>query len=54
MDSTELRGKLYRAGTSSFDIHNPMQALTSLILLTCELVSADRVALFDVDKTEGG
>ena len=54
MESTELRGKLYRAATSSFNIHNPMQALTSLVLLTCELISADRAALFDFDTTEAG
>jgi len=54
MESTELRGNLYQAATSSFDINNPMQALTSLLLLTCELVSADRAALYDVDKTDGG
>ncbi|MCJ7568095.1 MAG: GAF domain-containing protein, partial [Anaerolineales bacterium] len=51
MESTELRGKLYRAATSSFDIHNPMQALTNLLLLTCELVSVDRAALYDIDNT---
>ena len=51
MESTELRGKLYQAATSSFDIHNPMQALTNLLLLTCELVSVDRAALYDIDNT---
>jgi len=54
MESTELRGNLYQAATSSFDINNPMQALTNLLLLTCELVSADRAALFDVDTTDAG
>jgi len=54
MESTELRGNLYQAATSSFDINNPMQALTSLLLLTCELVSADRAALYDVDNIEAG
>ena len=54
MESADLRGKLYRAATSSFDIHNPMRALTNLLLLTCELVSADRAALYDVDTPEAG
>ena len=52
MGSPELRGKLYQAATGSFDIHNPMQALTSLLLLTCDLVTADRAALYDVDQNE--
>jgi PAS domain S-box-containing protein len=52
MDIENLRGNLYEAATTSLDIHNPMQALTTLLEVTCELIGADRAALYELDEVE--
>jgi signal transduction histidine kinase len=49
----QLRGSLYQAATSSFDIHNPMQALTGLLQVTCELLGTERAALFELNEEQG-
>jgi PAS domain S-box-containing protein len=52
MDTENLRGNLYEAATTSLDIHNPMQALTTLLEVTCELIGANRAALYELDEIE--
>lgn len=47
-----LRGNLYEAATTSLDIHNPMKALTTLLEVTCELIDAERAALYELDQGE--
>ncbi len=48
----DLRGSQYQAATTSFDIHNPMQALASLLQLTCELLETDRAALYEINEEQ--
>jgi len=53
MTSDEVRGSLYTAATSQLDIQNPMQALTGLLELTCQLLGTERAALYELDTGEG-
>ena len=48
----DLRGSQYQAATTSFDIHNPMQALASLLQLTCELLETSRAALYEISEEQ--
>jgi signal transduction histidine kinase len=48
-----LRGSLYQAATTSVDIHNPMQALASLLQATCDLLATERAALYEINEEQG-
>ncbi len=52
MVEQDLRGSQYQAATTSFDIHNPMQALASLLQLTCDLLKTDRAALYEINEEQ--
>ena len=44
-----LESNVYKAATADFDIHNPAEALSSLLQLAVELLPSKRAALYEYD-----
>lgn len=53
-DQPTEQTSLFRAATASFDYNNPAAALGSVLQLTTDLLTAERVALYEFDEAEGG
>jgi signal transduction histidine kinase len=54
MTPDDINGTLYKAGTASYDFHDPAQALDNLLRLALEVCSAERVALYQYDEGTAG
>jgi two-component system NtrC family sensor kinase len=54
MTPDNQNGTLYKAGTASYDFHDPAQALDNLLRLALELCGAERVALYQYDEPSAG
>ena len=54
MTPENQNGSLYKAGTASYDFHDPAQALDNLLKLALELCGAERVALYQYDEASAG
>ncbi len=52
--SSQRKDTLYRAATASFDIYNPAQALAGVLKIACELLGAERAALYEYDEASSG
>lgn len=49
-ESTQTANHIYRAGTASFDIYDPPQALGNLLRLAAELLKSERAALYELEE----
>jgi two-component system NtrC family sensor kinase len=49
-----IKNKTYKAATAAFDLNHPGEALPRLLVLTQELLSAQRAAIYELNEQHGG
>jgi signal transduction histidine kinase len=54
VDYPPVESSTYKAATASFDLYNPAQALSELLSLAVQLLSAQRATLYEYDDQQAG
>jgi len=54
VEHSRVNNKTYKAATAAFDLNNPTEALPNLLLLSQELLSAQRAAIYEYSDQQAG